>query len=80
MSSEKPIVAVTGGTGGQGGSVIDALLESGHYRVRAVLRNLTPAKTKPLSDRGVEIVQGDLEDKASLVKAFRVRKQPLFIV
>ncbi|KAJ5881209.1 uncharacterized protein N7473_012262 [Penicillium subrubescens] len=71
MSSEKPIVAVTGGTGGQGGSVIDALLESGHYRVRAVLRNLTPAKTKPLSDRGVEIVQGDLEDKASLVKAFR---------
>lgn len=78
MSSDKPIIAVTGATGGQGGSVVDALLASGHYQVRAVLRNPIPAKTQHLLDRGVQVVQGDLDDKASLVKAFRVRSPPVF--
>lgn len=76
MSPNKPIIAVTGATGGQGGSVVDALLESGQYDVRAVLRNLAPAKTQPLIDRGVQIIYGDLNDKASLVKAFKVWKPP----
>ncbi|KAL5341435.1 hypothetical protein BJX70DRAFT_358784 [Aspergillus crustosus] len=73
MSSTKPVVVVTGATGGQGGSVVDALLASGQsqYQIRAVLRNLTPEKTKPLQDRGVEIVKGDLDDKSSLVEAFK---------
>ncbi|KAL3442799.1 hypothetical protein BJX65DRAFT_321076 [Aspergillus insuetus] len=71
MSSAKPIVAVVGATGGQGGSVVDALLALGQYQVRAVLRNLAPEKTEPFAKRGIEVAQGDLNDKASLVEAFK---------
>lgn len=34
----------------------------------AVLRNPIPAKSQPLLDRGVEVVQGDLDDKAEKVE------------
>lgn len=43
---EKRLIAVTGATGHQGGSVIRYLLEDGTFRVRALTRrpNLTKAK------------------------------------
>ncbi|KAE8356291.1 hypothetical protein BDV28DRAFT_127341 [Aspergillus coremiiformis] len=75
MTASK-VIAVVGATGGQGGSVVDALLESGEFQVRAVLRNPIPEKADPLRARGVEVVQGNLEDKESLITAFKACARP----
>jgi uncharacterized protein YbjT (DUF2867 family) len=62
----KPVIAVIGGSGKQGGGVADALLRSGKFAVRAVSRNLAGDAAKALIGRGVEVVKGDLLDAASL--------------
>ncbi|KAK2808667.1 hypothetical protein FQN50_004532 [Emmonsiellopsis sp. PD_5] len=64
------IVAVIGATGGQGGSVADALLADGTFQVRAVVRDPSSEKAKVLSNRGVEVVKANLDDKDSLIAAF----------
>jgi hypothetical protein len=64
------VVTVIGATGNQGGSVVDALLKSGKYLVRAVTRNSTSAAAKALTARGVEVVEADTSDLPSLIKAF----------
>ncbi len=61
-------VVVCGATGNQGGAVVDALLNRGKFKVRALVRN--PQKAAPLAARGVELVTGDLVDTGSLVRAF----------
>ncbi|GJQ10752.1 hypothetical protein GpartN1_g2543.t1 [Galdieria partita] len=53
-------VVVFGATGRQGGSVINHLLESGGYSIRAVTRNVSSEKAQNLVKKGVEIVKGDL--------------------
>ena len=67
-----PTLTVVGATGVQGGSVIDSALKVGGYKVRAITRNADSEKAKALAARGVEIVAADLNDMASLVKAFQV--------
>jgi len=62
MSSPKKIVAVTGITGHQGGSVVESLLKSGTYSVRGLTRDPTSDKAKLLAARGVEIVKADCMD------------------
>ncbi len=64
-----PLIAVIGGTGKQGGSVIDALLPSG-ARVRALVRDPHAPAAQALADRGVELSVGDLGDAASLDALF----------
>jgi nucleoside-diphosphate-sugar epimerase len=54
---------VTGATGFIGGRLVDALVEAGH-KVRALVRD--PARAQLLHRPGVELVQGDLGDPASL--------------
>lgn len=44
--STKPIIAVTGATGTQGGGVARDLLKDGTYAVRAVTRNPDSAAAK----------------------------------
>src|SRR5262245_6387064 len=61
-------VVVCGATGNQGGAVVDALLRSGRFKVRALVRD--PSKAAGLADRGVELAMGDLMDTESLVRAF----------
>ena len=39
--SRKLIIAVTGATGAQGGSVVNHLLEDGTFGVRAITRNVS---------------------------------------
>jgi len=68
MSS--PILTVIGATGAQGSSVVNSALATGHYKVRAVTRNTTSEKAAALKARGVEVVSADVNDEASLVKAF----------
>jgi uncharacterized protein YbjT (DUF2867 family) len=65
MSDNKRVILVFGATGQQGGSVADALLKAG-WSVRALVRDLASQKSTALRDAGVETVQGDFSDAASL--------------
>src|SRR6516164_7700886 len=68
MSNLDKIVLVTGATGRQGGAVIRHMLAKG-WKLRALTRNLNSAAAQDLASRGIEVVQGDLEDPASLARA-----------
>jgi len=65
-----PILTIIGATGSQGGSVVDAALKSGKYTVRAITRNTSSDKAKDLIARGAQVVSADLNNEASLIKAF----------
>jgi uncharacterized protein YbjT (DUF2867 family) len=67
----KQIIAVVGGTGAQGGGVVDALLQRGEFDVRVLTRNPQSDKARALSQRGVDVVAADLADAASLEAAFK---------
>jgi len=66
-------VVIFGATGKQGGSVVDAFLNDPAFKVRAVVRDPQSSPAQALQARGVQLVEGDLLDEASLVKAFQVR-------
>src|SRR5947207_7680796 len=66
----KQIITVVGGTGAQGGVVVDALLASGQYAVRVVTRNPASTSAATLEKRGVQVVKGDLLEPSSLRAAF----------
>lgn len=62
-------ILVFGATGAQGGSVARHLLERGNYAVRALTRKPDAPAAQALRELGAEIVQGDLDDVASLRNA-----------
>lgn len=66
-------VVIFGASGKQGRAVVDAFLGDSTFKVRAVLRNPISSAAQELQSKGVEVVQGDLLDRESLVKAFAVR-------
>ena len=69
MSTEKKsIILVTGATGQQGGATARELLGRGH-RVRAMTRKPEGEKARDLAVSGAEVVQGDLDDPASVERA-----------
>jgi len=59
-------IAVFGATGAQGGSVARNLLSRGRYDVRAVTRKPDAPAAQALRALGATVVQGDLDDRASL--------------
>ena len=61
-------VLVAGATGRQGGAVVDHLLRAG-IPVRALCRDISSGRARRLSDRGVSVVAGDLDQPTSLVPA-----------
>ena len=67
----KQIITVVGGTGAQGGGVVDALLASGQFAVRVVSRNPASKAADTLEKRGVRVVKGDLLEPTSLRAAFQ---------
>ncbi|HEX4051869.1 MAG TPA: NmrA/HSCARG family protein [Steroidobacteraceae bacterium] len=70
--TEKKIIAVVGATGSQGSGLIRAILEDpqGGFRPRAITRDVNSDKAKALASQGVEVVAGDIDDEASMVRAF----------
>jgi len=72
MSSKK-IIAVVGATGAQGGGLARAILADagGDFAVRALTRKAESAPAQALAAAGAEVVSADLDDPASLERAFQ---------
>lgn len=68
MRKGKDVILITGATGNQGGALANELLKSGHAVV-AMTRTPASEKAQALANRGARIVQGDLNDEASLKRA-----------
>ncbi|KAK5167526.1 uncharacterized protein LTR77_007225 [Saxophila tyrrhenica] len=67
------LLVVLGATGTQGGSVIDHVLQqSPKAQIRGVTRNTSSTTSLALRERGIEMVQADMEDCASLTMALKV--------
>jgi len=67
--NDRPVILVTGATGAQGYSVAKALLETDQWVVRCLTRNVGREKAKELQEAGAVLVEGDLDDKGSLMQA-----------
>lgn len=65
-------IAVVGATGAQGGGLVRAILadSSGGFEARAITRKVDSDKAKALAAAGAEVVAADLDDAASLERAF----------
>jgi uncharacterized protein YbjT (DUF2867 family) len=70
--TDTKIIAVTGATGAQGGGLARAILAdpAGGFAVRAITRHKDSDKARALAELGAEVVEADLDDTASLKKAF----------
>ena len=67
MTTDRTIL-ITGVTGHQGGAVAQALQSSG-FRLRGLTRKPESERATALARHGVDIVQGDLNDEATLSRA-----------
>src|SRR5258708_4525330 len=70
MGEPDGLILITGATGRQGGAVIRHLL-SKERRLRALTRQPESGAALALARQGIDVVQGDLEDPASLERAMR---------
>lgn len=70
--ADKKIIAVVGATGAQGSGLVRAILadKSGQFAARALTRNPDSEKARALAAAGAEVVKADVDDEASLTKAF----------
>ena len=70
---DKKTIAVVGATGAQGGGLVRAILDDpgGGFRPRALTRDPASQKALELGRAGAEVVGADLDDAASLERAFR---------
>ena len=68
IKKSETTILVTGATGNQGSAVADKLFDEG-WRVRALTRNPDQPYAKHLAEKGIEVVQGDLNDLGSLDNA-----------
>ncbi|KAL2795762.1 hypothetical protein BJX66DRAFT_336667 [Aspergillus keveii] len=64
------LIVVLGATGGQGGSVVTNFLATPGWRVRGLTRNASSDKAASLRARGVEVVEANTDNQASLERAF----------
>jgi uncharacterized protein YbjT (DUF2867 family) len=70
--ADKKIIAVVGATGAQGNGLVHAILNdpSGGFAARAITRNTKSDKAIELEQLGPELVAADIDDEASVRKAF----------
>jgi uncharacterized protein YbjT (DUF2867 family) len=68
----KQIIAVVGATGAQGGGLVRAIQNDpgSPFRARALTRNPDSPAARALAAIGAEVVAADVDDEASLVRAF----------
>jgi len=68
----KQVIAVVGATGAQGGGLVRAIQAdpAGGFSARALTRNVDSDKAKALARLGAEVVKADVDDLASLRRAF----------
>jgi uncharacterized protein YbjT (DUF2867 family) len=71
MGDEK-VIAVVGATGAQGGGLVRAILRdsASAFSVRALTRDPRTRRATELKDAGAAVVAADLDDPASVQKAF----------
>jgi NAD(P)-dependent dehydrogenase (short-subunit alcohol dehydrogenase family) len=69
---EMKVVAVVGATGTQGGALVRAIASDpdGGFVARAITRDPNAEKAQALKGLVAEVVQADLDDEASLERAF----------
>jgi uncharacterized protein YbjT (DUF2867 family) len=70
--TERKIIAVVGATGAQGGGLVRAICAdpSGGFAARALTRNPQSPAARALAALGAEVVAADVDDAASLARAF----------
>lgn len=71
--AERRVIAVVGATGEQGGGLVRAIASdpSGEFRARALTRDPSSERAQALAALpGVEVVEADLEEPASIESAF----------
>jgi uncharacterized protein YbjT (DUF2867 family) len=70
--ADKKIIAVAGATGEQGGGLVRAITSDANseFAVRALTRNPDSDAAKALAALGAEVVAADLDDEASIERAF----------
>ena len=70
--TDSNVIAVVGATGAQGGGLVRAILADPEHEftARAITRDPDSDKAAGLRELGVELVQADLDDRASLERAF----------
>jgi uncharacterized protein YbjT (DUF2867 family) len=71
--ADTKVIAVVGATGAQGGGLARAILrdKSGVFSARALTRKVESDNAKKLAKLGAEVVAADLDDQASVERAFR---------
>jgi len=71
--ADRKIIAVVGATGAQGGGLVRAILAdpAGGFAVRAITRDVSTEKAKALAKLGAELVAADIDDPASVERAFK---------
>ncbi|HZO01466.1 MAG TPA: NmrA/HSCARG family protein [Burkholderiales bacterium] len=69
---ERKVIAVLGATGAQGGGLVRAILADpqGGFAVRALTRDVDTPKARALAALGAEVVAADVDDEASMRRAF----------
>lgn len=70
--ADRKVIAVVGATGAQGSGLVRAILADpdGGFAARAITRNVESEKARALAAAGAEVVAGDVDDEASLARAF----------
>jgi uncharacterized protein YbjT (DUF2867 family) len=70
--ADSKVIAVVGATGAQGGGLVRAILDDPEHEftARGITRDPDSEKARALEELGVELVQADLDDRASLERAF----------
>jgi uncharacterized protein YbjT (DUF2867 family) len=70
--ADKKVIAVVGATGAQGGGLVRAILadKDSRFMARAITRNVNSDKAKALAASGAEVVAANVDDEASLRRAF----------
>jgi uncharacterized protein YbjT (DUF2867 family) len=68
----RPILAVIGATGAQGGGLAQAILRdpAQRFALRALTRKPDSAPARALATQGAEVVVADMDDERSLARAF----------